>query len=573
MKRIIITAIVFAMLFFPMSALCSDDAGYTYKSATEYDYPPFSVTTDGNADGFSVELLKEVADVMGLRISFKVDSWANIKEELKEGKLDVLPLVGYTQERDEYLDFSVPYIIMHGNIFIRTDNTDIRTEDDLFGKRILVMEGDSAHEYAVRKGLGDELTLTSTYREAFELLASGKYDAVLAQSLVGEQLISQMGLSNVKAATRIDEDGLTEIRTNLSGFEQKFCFAVREGDKELLSKLNEGLAIVSTNGTFDRLYIKWFPFLTDTKPSFHDIADASVIVILPVLLITLILVVIFVRRHIKQKTLELEKSNRAMLEMESHLRSQQKLESVGVLASGVAHEINNPLNGILNYGQVILDIVNKDELDCNEFRESIGTFSKEIIKESDRISGVVENLLQFSRTGSKRFVETQIADIINNILNLIDTVIKQDQIALEIDVQQNLPKIECRSQEIQQVLLNLIINAKDALNAKYKGFDEKKIINVKVSKITDGEQKMIRIIVRDNGNGIPKDIGDNIFDPFFTTKNRSEGTGLGLYISFGIVRDHGGQMSFKTKQGEFTQFIVDLPLKQKNEGDEGDDIN
>ena len=564
MKQIIITVIVFAILFFPAAALCADDVDDTYRSATEYDYPPFSVTSNGVADGFSVELLKEVAEVMGLEVSFKVDSWANIKEELKEGKLDVLPLVGYTQERDEYFDFSVPYIVMHGNIFIRTDNTDIQTEDDLFGKQILVMEGDNAHEYAVRMGLGDELTLTSTYREAFELLASGKYDAVLAQSLVGEQLISQMGLSHVKAATRIDEDGLTEIRTNLSGFEQKFCFAVREGDKELLSKLNEGLAIVSTNGTFDRLYIKWFPFLIETKPSLHQVIDAYAVVILPALLIILVLAVIFVRRKIKQKTRELEKSHRAMLEMESHLRSQQKLESVGVLASGVAHEINNPLNGILNYGQVILDIVKKDELDCNEYRDSIGTFSKEIIKESDRISGVVENLLQFSRTGSKRFVETQIADIINNILNLIDTVIKQDQIVLEVDMQPGLPKIECRSQEIQQVLLNLIINAKDALNAKYKGFDVQKTINVNVSEIDSDKQKMIRITVRDNGNGIPKDIGENIFDPFFTTKSRSEGTGLGLYISFGIVRDHGGQMSFKTKQGEFTQFIVDLPVRQKN---------
>lgn len=564
MKQIIITVIVFAILFFPAAALCADDVDDTYRSATEYDYPPFSVTSNGVADGFSVELLKEVAEVMGLEVSFKVDSWANIKEELKEGKLDVLPLVGYTQERDEHFDFSVPYIVMHGNIFIRTDNTDIQTEDDLFGKQILVMEGDNAHEYAVRMGLGDELTLTSTYREAFELLASGKYDAVLAQSMVGEQLISQMGLSNVKAATRIDEDGLTEIRTNLSGFEQKFCFAVREGDKELLSKLNEGLAIVSTNGTFDRLYIKWFPFLTETKPSLHQVIDAYAVVILPALLIILVLAVIFVRRKIKQKTRELEKSHRAMLEMESHLRSQQKLESVGVLASGVAHEINNPLNGILNYGQVILDIVKKDELDCNEYRDSIGTFSKEIIKESDRISGVVENLLQFSRTGSKRFVETQIADIINNILNLIDTVIKQDQIVLEVDMQPGLPKIECRSQEIQQVLLNLIINAKDALNAKYKGFDVQKTINVNVSEIDSDKQKMIRITVRDNGNGIPKDIGENIFDPFFTTKSRSEGTGLGLYISFGIVRDHGGQMSFKTKQGEFTQFIVDLPVRQKN---------
>ena len=555
---------VVIILVFPGAALCDDEiTGNTYKSASEYDYPPFSVVTDGKADGFSVELLKSVADVMGINITFKVDSWATIKGELENGELDVLPLVGYTQEREEYFDFSVPYIIMHGNIFIRSNNTEIRTEEDLYGKQIIVMEGDNAHEYAVRMGFSDNLILTSTYTEAFELLSSGKYDAVLAQSLVGEQLINQLGLKNVKAATQIDEDGLTEIRTNLNGFEQKFCFAVKDGNKELLAKLNEGLTIVSTNGTFDKLYVKWFPFLVDNTPSFKEIAETSLAVILPILLVTWIVTLVYIRRKIKTRTLELEKSNRVLLEMESRLRSQQKLESVGVLASGVAHEINNPLNGILNYGQVILDIAKNEGNDCNMYRESIISFSEEIINESNRISGVINNLMQFSRAGSKRFIAVEIKDILDNILSLINAAVKQDQIKIVIDLQPGLPKIECRTLEIQQVMLNLITNAKDSLNAKYKGFDENKIIAIKADEHDEGGQKHVRITVKDNGNGIPKDIKDNVFDPFFTTKSRTEGTGLGLFISFGIIKDHNGKMSYITKEGEFTQFIIDLPIRQQ----------
>ncbi len=195
---------------------------------------------------------------MDIDISFTVGYWGNIKSQLQNGELDVLPLVSYTEERDEYLDFSAPYIVMHGNIFIRNGNSIIHTEDDLYGKEIIVMRDDNAHEYAVRMGFTDNLILTDTYQEAFELLSDGQYDAVLAQSLVGEELIKQLNITNVHAATKKSLDGITNIRTNLEEFEQKFCFAVMEGDKELLSLLNEGLAIIISNGTFDEIYNNGF---------------------------------------------------------------------------------------------------------------------------------------------------------------------------------------------------------------------------------------------------------------------------------------------------------------------------
>ena len=559
MKRMITILIVSLILLVPMISFATE---YEYKSGTEYDYPPFSVPQNGQADGFSVELLKAVADVMGLNITFKVDDWATIKDELRNGELDVLPLVGYTEERDQYFDFTVPYIIMHGNIFIRKDETGISTEDDLFGKEIIVMNGDNAHEYAVRMGFSDHLILTETYQEAFELLASGKYDAVLAQSLVGEQLIEQLNLDNIKAATRIDEDGLTQIRTNLSGFEQKFCFAVTEGNKELLSKLNEGLAIVSANGEFDQLYKKWFPFVINTKPDPIESLKTSLIILSPILITILIVGSIIVKRTIRNKTLDLQKSNNAILEMEAHLRSEQKLEAIGILASGVAHEINNPINGVINYGQLIYDIAQNQNNEYIEKREIVLEFSDEIIRESNRISSIVSNLLQISRSGSKQFVECSLPDLIKRILSLVTVIMKHDQVEIETHIDESLPKIECREQEMQQVLLNLLVNAKDALDAKtgVNQEDRRIIISATETQLSD-DTKGIRITVEDNGYGIPEAIQNRIFDPFFTTKNRSEGTGLGLSISFGIIRDHNGYLRFETKEGEYTRFYIDLPLK------------
>jgi ABC-type amino acid transport substrate-binding protein len=195
----ILSFFILVMCFIPVVVFSETDSPkdsnpnvVMYKSATEFDYPPFSVTSSGKADGFSVELLKAVAEETGIQISFKIDQWAIIKEELKNGQIDILPLVSFSEERDGYYDFSVPYIVMYGNIFVQSDNTMIKGEEDLIGKRIAVMDGDTAQEYAVSKGLFDELILTTTFQDAFQLLADGECDAVLAQSLVGEKIISDM---------------------------------------------------------------------------------------------------------------------------------------------------------------------------------------------------------------------------------------------------------------------------------------------------------------------------------------------------------------------------------------------
>lgn len=567
MKRRVITLVLFCVLCFPLSVCASALNESVYKSATEYDYPPFSVTHTGEADGFSVELLKAVANVAGLHLSFKIDAWATIKEELKSGDLDVLPLVGYTEERDQYYDFTVPYIIMQGNIFIRKDETNINSEEDLFGKEIIVMQGDNAHEYAVRMNFADTYILTETYQEAFELLSSGKHDAILAQSLVGEQLIAELGIKNIKAATQVNEDGLTQIRTNLSDFEQKFCFAVKEGDKDLLAKLNEGLAVVSANGEFDRLYQKWFPFIVNAQPSPIEILKASLTVLTPFLLLISILGAIYTRRKIRQKTEELHEMNEARIEMETKLRSQQKFEAIGVLASGVAHEINNPINGILNYGQLILEMANDTDSDFNQSRESVIAYSNEVIEESNRIAVIVSNLLQLSKKVSIQFLPCRIESLINRLLSLVTTNIKKDQISLEVNIEKDLPEIFCREQELQQVILNLIFNARDALNAKYKGYHQDKKIKIEAhqTRLLNGEDGL-RISVEDFGDGIPKEIQEKIFDPFFTTKSRAESAGLGMYISYGIIKEHSGVLNFETREGQYTKFYIDLPIRQQNHG-------
>jgi signal transduction histidine kinase len=239
-------------------------------------------------------------------------------------------------------------------------------------------------------------------------------------------------------------------------------------------------------------------------------------------------------------------------ELEAQLRQQQKLEAIGTLAGGVAHEINNPLNGIMNYAQLILDASDKDS--------NSAVYSSENIHETERISVIVKNLLQFSRHEKQSHSYASIYDIINQTISLVNTIIKKDQIKLDMQLDENLPDIKCRSQQIQQVIMNLLTNARDALNEKYPEYNENKIILLSCTAYQSEGRRWLRLSVHDNGVGIPQELKDRIYEPFFSTKPKETGTGLGLSISYGIISEHHGKITFESEVGKYTTFILDLPV-------------
>jgi len=220
------------------------------RSAAEPDYPPLSiVNAEGAADGFSVELLREVLLEMGRAVTFEVGTWPVIRQQLADGELDVLPLVGRTPEREALYDFTIPYLTLHGALFIRDDNTDIRSWEDVKDKRVAVMKGDNAEEYVRRVGLSDHILAPDSYEEAFRMLSDGRADAVIAQKLMGVTLLRDMGLTNVRVVGKPSEE-----------FTQTFCFAVTKGNEALRAILDEGLAIVIAKGVNRRLERKWLGF-------------------------------------------------------------------------------------------------------------------------------------------------------------------------------------------------------------------------------------------------------------------------------------------------------------------------
>ena len=241
--------------------------------------------------------------------------------------------------------------------------------------------------------------------------------------------------------------------------------------------------------------------------------------------------------------------------LEARLRQSQKLESIGTLASGVAHEINNPLMGILNYAELM-----KDESSSEKELE----YADNVLEEGNRVATIVRNLLSFARQDGDTGSLADVRDAIDRSLSLTRSSLEKDGIQLEVDVSSSLPLVMCRIQEIEQIIINLLTNARDALDQRYSGFHEDKWIRITAQTIViDGAQRL-RITVSDHGIGIPGDALDRIFDPFFTTKPREKGTGLGLSVSYGIAAGHGGNLWVETEPGEFTRFHLDLPLSNRS---------
>ncbi len=214
----------------------------------EYNYPPFCIVEDNDvAAGFSVELLRSTLHAVGRSVVYKVGAWSELKQDLAEGRLQVLPLVGRTPEREKQYDFTFPYLTMHGAIVVRSETKEVRSLADLRGRRVVVMKGDNAEEFMRRTDTGAVLSTTATSEEALRELADGQQDAAVMQRLLALRLIRELGIGNLELAGGI-----------IPEFKQEFCFAVRDGDRERLALLNEGLALVMADGTFRQLHAQWF---------------------------------------------------------------------------------------------------------------------------------------------------------------------------------------------------------------------------------------------------------------------------------------------------------------------------
>ncbi len=252
----------------------------------------------------------------------------------------------------------------------------------------------------------------------------------------------------------------------------------------------------------------------------------------------------------------LDITEKAALEREA--MANRQLAALGELAAGVGHEINNPITRVINCAQILF---NKSTEGSKE-----KDLASRIIKESDRIAKIVHSLLFFAKphTVSEEEVPTSLYKIMSDVLILTNPQTRRDGIKIKCDISQELPNVFVHPQQFQQVFLNIISNARYALNQKYPGTHDDKILEILSEEVTIDNHPYLKIIFYDHGIGIPAHIRDKVMDPFFTTKPRSIGTGLGLSISHGIIKNYCGKLTIESKEGEFTKIVITLPIKKRN---------
>ncbi len=232
-----------------------------------------------------------------------------------------------------------------------------------------------------------------------------------------------------------------------------------------------------------------------------------------------------------------------------------KLAAIGELAAGVAHEINNPINGIINFAQILMDNYDLD-------LKGIDIINR-IMKESNRIATITHNLLSFSRTDDSNREPVNPVDIIEECLILVKHQLKKDGITLETTFPDQDFLITADFGQLQQVLINLISNSRYALNTRYTFNDPNKILEIHCTKDSSGPRPLCRITVKDHGTGLSQSIQERVFEPFFTTKKPGEGTGLGLGISYDIIKNQGGELRVNSIINQFTEMIIELPIESR----------
>jgi len=278
------------------------------------------------------------------------------------------------------------------------------------------------------------------------------------------------------------------------------------------------------------------------------------------------------KEQISQQRNNLEKALSELKSTQAQLIQSEKMASLGELTAGIAHEIQNPLNFVNNFSEVNKELLveMKDEMnkgnidDANAIASDIIDNEEKINHHGKRADAIVKGMLQHSRASTGKKEPTDINALADEYLRLsyhgMRAKDKSFNATLQTDFDSSIGKINVVPQDIGRVLLNLFNNAFYALTEKKKIQDEnyEPIVSVSTKKV----DSKIEIHVKDNGNGIPQKVVDKIFQPFFTTKPTGQGTGLGLSLSYDIVKAHGGEIRVETKEGEGAEFVIELPVKE-----------
>ncbi|MEP0074182.1 MAG: transporter substrate-binding domain-containing protein [Marinomonas sp.] len=524
----------------------------------DHNYPPYEFLNEqGQPDGYNVELTRAIAEVMGMDIEIQLSTWDSMRNKLAQGEIDVLQGMVYSEDRSKEFDFSPPHAIINQSIFARKGEPRVSSLSALTNKEVIVQEGGIMHDYLLQQNVQATLILVDTHAAALRMLASGKHDYALVANLPGLYLGRELELSNI-----------TPVGKPFGTLE--YGYALPKNHPQLLAQFSEGLAILKNTGRQQAIYEKWLGTLK--KPSlpwekiglFTGIASALLFLILSGIVIWNRMLT----RQVSLRTNEIKRQHEQLIQAD-------KMTSLGVLVAGVAHEINNPSSLLLLNLPVIKEMYQDMEpmleeryqnegdfdfagLTYSRLRTEIPAILDDMLAGTQRIRRIVNDLRDFAhQRPADSYENVDLNDVVALSVRLVDNTIRKSTNHFETNYGSQLPLFLGNAQRIEQVVINLIVNACQALN------DANKSISISTYYLQKTNRLCLEI--SDQGCGIDSNDLSRLSDPFFTTKREQGGTGLGLSISSSIINDHGGTLTYTSELGKGTKALVSLPTIHRDQ--------
>jgi|GEM_PF-3109439 len=508
------------------------------------NFPPYEfIDKSGQPAGFNIDLIRYIALKQGINIRFKLMPWIQVRDRLKSGEIDIAAMYRSAQRAAE-VEFSIPHELVYHEMYVRKGSIQIRTLDDLKNLRVLVENRTYSVDVLKSLGYGDNLIQKSSEPEALRSLSLNEGDVAIVTQTSGRPFQERSQI-----AADITPTGSPILLT-------EYAFVSNLGRRNLIEMINDGIVDAKESGEYEIIYNKWI------KP---DSVIAKWIRLLIIILgCTGVIIILFIswnvvlRKKISRKTAELReefnklsKTQIALAENERKLRQAQKMESVGRMASGLAHDFNNILTVILNYA----DFLRQDLLNS----EHDTTFVDEILSASERASRLSRRLLTFCRDKPADKVQINLNQTIYELSGMIQQLIGEEN-TLSLSIPEKNIYFSADRTGIEQVLLNLAANARDAMTEKGTltiALSEEHLDSNNSYNLNKGKYASIQ--VSDTGCGMKEEVLSHISEPFFTTKEIGKGTGLGLSSSFSVIVFHGGTVRVHSEVGKGSVFNILLP--------------
>ncbi len=638
--------------------------------ATSDSFPYAYVNAEGQWTGYTAEIFEAVARTMNLEHRRIVSRGQDLQRRFKDGEFDLLQTLSQTPDREEYADFTVPFLTLQGAVFVNRRNPAIRTLRDLEGKPFaLIGRGSIGEKFLRDQGLHVQIRLVSSSTEALQLIENGECAASFISQLTAWSVAERLKLKDVAMLGRPPAD-----------YDIRFCFAVHKGDARLLARLNEGLIVLQRTGELDRIRDRWFGRFEPRLLTYEQVVTwgAAVFAVAFAVALAAFLRQRALRRRIARQAAELADQEALLRALYDHLpfvvcvlegppgkfrvrsvnrqgeaylgrpareavgrplaelplepewnrhlqdllrrspdlagqlreerflssarrrlvftllplaggpagetricllvedvtkhralddeiAQSRKLRAVGELVGGIAHEFNNLLTPIvLNANLIKLDRPGDRKLHADLAL---------IADAGQRGADLTRRLLAFGRKSDGRVEAVALARVVENSFALMRLTVDR-RIQWRNEVPPGLPPLHVNVTDLNQVIANLILNARDTLAEKlnfqrdgWTPFIAAEAVAEPVDRIPRsagparpaGLRGWQRLTVRDNGMGMSPEVRERIFEPFFTTKDVGQGTGLGLATVWHLVSAAGGYVEVESVPGQGSAFHVWLP--------------